>query len=57
MKCFDEVKEQFNNENDYVNILSYYLMNYEEIINRKKARKSNKKIIEEKSKERANKDN
>ena len=57
MKCFDEVKEQFNNENEYVNTLSYYLMNYEEIINRKKARKSNKTIIEDKSKEQENKDN
>ena len=38
MKCFNEVKEQFSDENEYVEILSYYIMNYEKIINRKKGR-------------------
>lgn len=47
MKCFDEVKEQFSGEKEYVEILSYYLENYEEIIKRKKARKSTKKLNEE----------
>ena len=46
MKCFDEVKEQFNGEKEYVEILSYYLENYEEIIKKKKARKSTKKLNE-----------
>ena len=47
MKCFDEVKEQFSGEKEYVEILSYYLENYEEIIKKKKARKSTKKLNEE----------
>ena len=38
MKCFNEVKEQFSDDNEYVEILSYYIMNYEKIINRKKGR-------------------
>ena len=38
MKCFNEVKEQFSDDNEYVENLSYHIKNYEEIINRKKGR-------------------
>ena len=42
MKCFNEVKEEFKDDKEYMNIINFYLNNYEDIINRKKARNSRK---------------
>ena len=42
MKCFNEIKKQFN-EKEYIELLEYYFNNYEEIIMKKKPR--NKKKI------------
>jgi len=40
MKCFNEIKEQFKDEENYDEILYYYLKNFEKITNNKKSRKS-----------------
>jgi len=53
MKCFNDIKEQLKDEQHYDEMLQYYLMNFEEIINKKKSRKS-KKI---KNDEKTDKDN
>jgi len=49
MKCFNEVKEQFSDDNEYVENLSYHIKNYEEIINRKKGRGEKKQKKEKKN--------
>lgn len=45
MKCFNEIKEQFKDEENYDEILYYYLRNFEAITNNKKSRKSRENII------------
>ena len=45
MKNIELLKEQFNDNEEYLKLLNYYFMNYENIINRKKIRKANKKQI------------
>ena len=44
LKGFDTVKSKYRNDEDYLKSLNYYIMNFEQIINKKKARKN--KIIE-----------
>ena len=53
MKCFNDLKEELKDEQHYDEMIKYYLLNFEEIINKKKSRKS-KKI---KNVEKTNKDN
>jgi hypothetical protein len=43
LKKFDKIKAQFSNDKQYEEKLSSYLMNYEDIINGKKSRKSRTK--------------
>ena len=45
LDTFEKVKTKFKDEEDYLKCLSYYIMNYEDIINNKRARirKENKK--------------
>ena len=40
LKRFDEIKSEYENEPDYLKSLSYYIMNFEQIINRKRTRKN-----------------
>lgn len=42
MKCFEDIKIELDENEEYVNIILFYLKNYENIINNKKARKSKK---------------
>jgi len=48
MKGFNDIKSKYEDDTDYLKSLEYYIMNYEEILNKKRARTSNKK--EKKSK-------
>ena len=42
LKCINEIKAHYYNEKEYEEKLSFYLMNYENIINGKKSRKNRK---------------
>ena len=42
MKCFEDIKIELDENEEYVNTILFYLKNYEYIINNKKARKSKK---------------
>ena len=44
MKCFNDVKEEFSDDKEYLAIVKYHLNNFESIINNKKSRKPKKKI-------------
>ena len=46
IKCFNQIKEELNEEKEYLEILNYYFNNFEVIINNKKGRKTKKKIKE-----------
>ena len=46
----DSIKEKFENEDDYLQTLLYYFMNYEDITNNKKKRNRTKKVIKNKNK-------
>ena len=39
LKEFNNIKSQYEDDVDYLRSLEYYIMNYEEITNKKKARK------------------
>ena len=43
MNGFDKIKSKFENDADYLKSLGYYIMQYEEIMNNKRARKDNKR--------------
>ena len=43
MNGFDNIKSKYENDEDYLKSLEYYIMNYEEIINNKRTRKEYKK--------------
>lgn len=43
MQCFDEIKDNYKDEQNYDKILKYYFTNYEEILNNKNARIKAKK--------------
>ena len=43
VRCFDEFKETLNEEDEYIRLLEYYINNFEDIIMRKKSRKSKNK--------------
>ena len=43
MKGFNDMKSKYKDHADYLSCLENYIMNYEEVINNKKARKSKKK--------------
>ena len=43
IKCFKQIKENLNDEQEYIEALDYYIKNFEKIINNKRARKSKKK--------------
>jgi len=45
MKKFDSIKQDFENDEDYLNLLQYYVMNFENIIKNRKARKGKVKDI------------
>ena len=45
MKSFNEIKDELNEDEEYIKELEYYINHFEEIIMRKKARVSNKKKI------------
>ena len=45
MKCFKDIKEEFKDDKEYIEIINYHLNNFEEIINTKKSRKSKKNNI------------
>lgn len=42
LKCFKEIKNEISIEKEYIDLLEYYLKNFERIINNKKPRKSRK---------------
>ena len=44
MKCFDSEKDLLSEDNEYINIIKYYLENYENIINKKNPRKPKRNI-------------
>ena len=43
LKEFNDIKSQYEEDEDYLRSLEYFIMNYEEIINNKRARNGNKK--------------
>jgi hypothetical protein len=43
MKSFYEIKDELNEDEEYIKELEYYINNFEKIIMRKKSRASNKK--------------
>ena len=43
LKEFNDIKSQYEEDEDYLRSLEYFIMNYEEIINNKRARKGNRK--------------
>ena len=43
LKEFNDIKSQYEEDEDYLRSLEFFIMNYEEIINNKRARKGNKK--------------
>ena len=43
MKGFNDIKSKYKDDTDYLKSLEYYIMNYEEILNKKRVRKSKKK--------------
>ena len=43
MKGFNDIKSKYEDGTDYLKSLEYYIMNYEEILNKRRIRKSNKK--------------
>ena len=43
MKGFENIKSEIENDEDYLKIIEYYIMNYEDIINNKRERKTKKK--------------
>ena len=43
MKGFNDIKSKYKDDTDYLKSLEYYIMNYEEILNKKRIRKSKKK--------------
>ena len=45
MKDIEFLKDQFNDNEEYLKLLNYYFMNYEDIINKKKIKKANKNEI------------
>ena len=47
MKCFYEIKEKYNDDKEYKDVLNFYINNFDNIINKKKSRKSRKSKIEE----------
>jgi len=49
MNGFDSIKYKFESDADYLKSLEYYIMNYDEIMNKKRTRKANKteKIVKE----------
>ena len=47
MKCFYEIKDKYNDDKEYKDILNFYINNFDDIINKKKSRKSRKSKTEE----------
>ena len=45
MKKFDSIKQDFENDEDYLNLLQYYVMNFENIIKNRRARRRKIKSI------------
>ena len=43
MRGFNDIKSKYKDDTDYLKSLEYYIMNYEEILNKKRIRKSKKK--------------
>ena len=43
MKLFKDIKEEYKDDKEYLDIITYHLNNYEIIINKKRARKSKKR--------------
>ena len=43
MKSFEDIKSNLNDASDYIELLKYYLFNFEKIIEKKRSRNSNKK--------------
>ena len=48
LKTFDSIKTDFEDDEDYLKTLHYHIMNFENIINNKRAKKRHKKDINEK---------
>ena len=48
LKTFDSIKKDFEDDMDYLNTLHYHIMNFENIINKKRIKKRHKKDINEK---------
>ena len=48
MEGFDSIKKRYENDKDYLNTLYYHIMNFENIINKKRIKKRHKKDIKEK---------
>ena len=42
LKKFDSIKDEFESDKDFLNLLEYYIMNYENIINNKISKKEKK---------------
>jgi len=40
MKCFYEIKDKYNDDKEYKDVLNFYINNFDNIINKKKSRKS-----------------
>lgn len=47
MKCFYEIKDKYNDDKEYKDVLNFYINNFDNIINKKKSRKSRKSKTEE----------
>ena len=45
LKGFDNINSEFENDEDYLKIIKYYIMNYEDIIRNKRARKIKKNSL------------
>jgi hypothetical protein len=45
LKGFDNINSEFGNDEDYIKIIKYYIMNYEDIIRNKRARKIKKNSL------------
>ena len=47
MKCFYEIKDKYNDDKEYKDVLNFYINNFDHIINKKKSRKSRKSKTDE----------
>ena len=44
MKTFDSIKEEFENDEDYLKLLNYHISDFEKILSKKRIRNGKKNI-------------